>query len=251
MDLTNVLRLLNTHFNRLSFEPLSHQYIVDNENYISVTTICKNFYTPFDKSIANFVAKSKDVSVSTILDEWENKQIKGANEGTEIHEFAEKLSLAKSGYMDVNDPLFAKKVGVKRYLDDLPKNLEIIGREVQVYSKQYKIAGTIDVLLYDHDTETLVIDDYKTNKSLFDNYKSKKLLPPFENMLDNNFNKYTLQLNTYKLLLAETFLPVSKMRLIHIKEYEYELLEVEDVTEPLKKYYEDTRLDTTNPFLIF
>jgi hypothetical protein len=79
------------------------------------------------------------------------------------------------------------------------------------------LAGTIDALMIRNGK--LEIWDYKTNKSIKtdSDYSFNRLLTPFENQWENELNKYSLQLNLYKLMLASRGIKVDgQCVLLHI-----------------------------------
>ena len=84
-----------------------------------------------------------------------------------------------------------------------------------------------------------LIPTHNTNKDLFKNFKEKKLLKPFDNLLDNPFNKYQLQLSFYQILIEQIdFIKISSRKIIWIKpDGNYQLYDTEDYTEQLKQYY--------------
>ena len=108
-----------------------------------------------------------------------------------------------------------------------------------MYHKELMYAGTLDILCYNKNTGEYIILDYKTNKDLFKNFKEKKLLKPFDNLLDNPFNKYQLQLSFYQILIEQIdFIKISSRKIIWIKPNgNYQLYDTEDYTEQLKQYY--------------
>jgi hypothetical protein len=91
--------------------------------------------------------------------------------------------------------------------------------------------------LYNTLTGKFILADYKTNRDLFKNFASKKLLYPFNFLLDNPYNKYQLQLSSYQILFELVGYEVESRRIIWIKpDGNYEMFKTVDYTERLKQY---------------
>jgi ATP-dependent exoDNAse (exonuclease V) beta subunit len=83
-------------------------------------------------------------------------------------------------------------------------------------------------------TGNLIIIDYKTNEDLFKNFMNRKMLGKFSYMLDNNFNKYQIQLAYYKILLEQTGYKVSTTKIIWLKDdATYAIYDTNDLTKYL------------------
>ena len=103
-----------------------------------------------------------------------------------------------------------------------------------MYSEEFGIAGTADIICYNLKTKKLKILDYKTNKDLFKNYKEQKMLPPFDNFLDCSFNMYKLQLSMYQYFIEQTGYEVESRTLIWLKpDGTYETHKIESVKDTL------------------
>ena len=104
-----------------------------------------------------------------------------------------------------------------------------------MFSEELGIAGTADIILYNTKTNKFILADYKTNEDLFKNFKGKKLLAPFDNLLENSFNKYQLQLSMYQLLFEQCGYEIESRRVIWLKpDGSFENLKTEDYTHILK-----------------
>ena len=90
-----------------------------------------------------------------------------------------------------------------------------------VYSKELKLAGTIDLLLYDKNSDSYNILDWKTSKRIdskaFKNKKGNHSVT--SNMDDCNFNHYALQISLYRYILEEFYgLKISEHMIVHLME---------------------------------
>nr|DAK47305.1 MAG TPA: Exonuclease V [Caudoviricetes sp.] len=75
---------------------------------------------------------------------------------------------------------------------------------------------------------------HNTNQDLFKNYKGKRLLTPFDDLEDNPFNKYQLQLSLYQILFEQTGFKIENRALIWVKEDgTYEIYRTNDYRDRL------------------
>jgi hypothetical protein len=102
-------------------------------------------------------------------------------------------------------------------------------------------AGTADIILYNTKTDKYIIGDYKTNKDLFKNYKGKKMLLPFNGLLDCPLSKYKLQASYYQILLEQMEgVEVEERWVIHLlPDGTYKVHKPEDLTDKLKQELDD------------
>ena len=90
-----------------------------------------------------------------------------------------------------------------------------------IYSKQLRIAGTIDVLALDKKTNQYHLIDWKTSKKIETSaFGGKVGIKPATNTIpDCNFYHYSLQLSLYRYLLEEYYgLSIKSQFIAHLKE---------------------------------
>jgi hypothetical protein len=79
--------------------------------------------------------------------------------------------------------------------------------------------------------------DWKTNKSLQSEYNrayNKVMLPPFNNMIDENLSHYTLQLSLYAIPLLQLGYKMTHRIIVWLKQDRtYEKIPVPDITDIL------------------
>lgn len=103
---------------------------------------------------------------------------------------------------DLNFEPFANEGLFNEYINSLDRlqnyfntnNLEVITDEIRLYSEEYGIAGTIDMLTVNRDTGEIGIIDLKTKKNLRYWMKGFRDVP-------SNFEKYSKQLSMYRIML--------------------------------------------------
>jgi hypothetical protein len=230
---------LKQEFGRILFTEDTHSYVLDDESLPSVSHKLKSFYKPFDSNIAKFVAgkgKYKEMNAYEVKQSWKQKAQEAAEFGTKIHLFGEKY------VTDCIKPSNNFELGIVQWWMDLPSFVIPISLEQIVFSEKYSYAGTGDILLLNLRTGGIIIADYKTNEDLFKNYNNQKMYEPFDDLLDNAFNKYQLQLSHYQLALEEKGFIVESRVIIWLTENKeknkyYRQYQTEDYTLELKKYY--------------
>lgn len=235
--LTVIRNRIKVAFEDIEFIEWNHTYYhkLSNKFLPSVTKKYKEFEVPFDTSIAKWSAKAKGVTEEEILFQWKEKGRISAERGTRIHKFAE------AWYIDnLIQPSCDAERGVIEFFKDHP-NYIVINQELILFHKLYMFAGTMDLLLFDIDTEEFIVADWKSNEDLHKNYKKKTLLTPFDDYLDTPLNKYKIQLNLYDICLEDEF-PIERRIIIWLEKdsvtnKKYQLFEVEDLKPRLKEYY--------------
>lgn len=215
-------------FSDLVFEEGKHLYFVNGSHFPSVSSLIKKHetYVDFD-SISKAVAIRDNKSQKQVQKEWTKIKDDACALGTETHNYAE-------FYDGTQEPKNDLQRAAKKFFDELPPYYEIISKEIRMYSREYKYAGTADLLLLDTRTNSLVIADFKTNKDLWKSYQM--LQPPFEHLEQNNFNKYQFQLSYYQIILEQTGYDVSNRVIVWLRrDGEYEIHSTTDYTKELRK----------------
>ena len=218
---------------KLKFYEKSHTYKIGKKKLISVTSLISKFFPPFNaKEIARKLAKfqinkARKHGVRYWLNEWKE----AAEHGTRVHEWLEFhiLNTEPEDSWSLLEERDKKKIEQgKEWLYEFGRTLNnpIFKPEVQVYSEDYGLAGTIDLMIFVDSDENngdkeVILVDWKTNKKIDKRaYANKKGTHKITEELDAcNYIKYALQLNTYKLIVEkELGYKVKDMILLHLKE---------------------------------
>lgn len=184
----------------ICFTEHDHVYKVDNEEYISGTTLIKKYFKPFDaEKIAHYLSKKKGCTKESLLKEW-----KAAGEyGTKVHLYAENLILGEKTPKPSNRKERNVFKQTKKFLEDFEETHgEILATETIVFSPKYKVAGTVD-LIFMNKRGRISLGDWKTNKEIkMDNHwqNGKKFLSHLD---DCNYNQYSLQMSLYRRIMYE------------------------------------------------
>lgn len=233
------------------FEEKQHVYTYDGDVMRGCTTFLNTFIEPFKEDYwSKRKADERGITQEEILAEWKEKRDRSTYLGTLIHNYIEDYYEKDRSREDLTEDDEANmriKKWFKIYDKQLHK-LESVASEIKVFSKKYNLAGTIDKLyLYDG---KLIIGDWKSNKQIRtdDDWAFNKLLAPFDNVKENELNKYSLQLSIYAVLLEEVGLEVDYTFICHIPRDEAEcvIYKCKDFRAEIKNYLNNSMFLTEN-----
>lgn len=200
--------ILKRH-NEIEFEPIKHTYLYKGNYLTSGTTFTSQFHKPFNRE--EILTKLYPNEQTRVLKryEWSNSSIWG----TYIHELLElHFNNIK---VDCKEHQFLEGVNlVEQYLR---KGFEMVGTEVRITDGTL-IAGTIDLLLYNPNTDKYILLDYKTCDKLSKvTYRDERFYEPLQHIEYNKFTKYSLQLSLYGAILEEHYgVEIEEMSLLWI-----------------------------------
>ena len=234
------LEILQDSSAGLVFEPEEHRYFLGGRELRSVSSIVEHF-APFDavtvaaRCSTNPRHEHFGKSVEEIIAIWEENGRQAANEGTEIHAFAEACYLYMLDREDEIEDAFKDRIKPDGLLAIKPKEIAAarwwseadwrryvpVAKETRVVNPMLGYAGTFDLLLYDMYNMFFVDKDWKTNKDL-DRWYGDMCLPPLSMLKSNDIGKYTIQQTLYTIELRNLRLPVNANVLIWLKDNGYE-----------------------------
>ena len=247
--------LLLSRFGDIEFVEEGHKYTIDGQEYIPVSNIIKK-YEPevdWDQKAANYATrygrKKEDVSR-----EWKLNNLKSTISGTRTHAFGESYTNLLIGHPELiceqNKPqyieeyntmvsTYPKEDAIKKFYDNLPRNLHPVGAEFRLSTKFIQdalpICGTCDLLFYDSDKDAFVLADWKTNKSLIKEYNRTNgihMVGPMTKFIDEPLSHYTLQFNIYQRLLESIGIKIIDRTLIWLKDDgTYETIYIEKIPD--------------------
>lgn len=219
------------------FNPDYHRYTYHGSVFKSVTQFINQFYPPFDSEYwSKRKADERGVEQEQVLKEWKDLNDYANHIGTNTHNWIENY------FNQIYQPLPDNLDIIDRinkfnriYATHLCK-LEPVKFEVRIFSKKWKLAGTIDsIFLY---RGKIFILDWKTNKHDFDNPKNfNKMLAPFEEFWKNHINEYSIQISLYALILEEWGFNVGGGYMVHIgPNTDANIYKAVDMREKLRTY---------------
>ena len=266
--MTDVRRKVLSEFEDLEFYEEGHRYILHGQSLPSVSNVAHRFIrVPFDEQLqATRYALKNGQSPDYWIQQWRQNSFRAKTLGTKTHAYGESLGYLRAGmpericpsiraqYMSEYGflaPIHPKEEAVLKFMCEMSGSMHLVLNEAQVYSGKNpcqernlkeQLAGTFDMLYYNDGTDGqpqgFIILDYKTNANLVNDYNrnyGRVLRPPFCDMTEEDLSFYTIQLSLYALMLQDIGIPIISRRIIWLKDKEYEIIPVEDVTEKLRQ----------------
>lgn len=233
MDYKQKKMVIERFFEKLTFEEKAHRYFVDGEPLrISVSGIIKKYVTPVDYSkIARNIDRKTNLPIGATKQRWDHKAALSCALGNRAHYFGELYAFHRNV-----EPIDKFEEAAKKFWDDLPEHIIPVFTELQMFHFTNMFGGTADIILYNLKTDKFIIADWKTNENIFKNFRGKKLLPPFNSLLESAYNKYQIQFSLYQIQFEQTGFEVEKRVLIWLRpDGTYETYETEDLREILIK----------------
>jgi len=218
----SILLATNPQGVEIKFNEKQHKYYTTKvQDFTSATTLIHKYFKPFDRdNIARRYATKHGLNFYDVLNKWQHEADISIELGNMVHKFCEEkllnLDYTIKPYTDKHKNVLRV---ADRTVDFLLNNFEFIESEKIIFSEEYKVAGTIDLLMKRNNV--IYILDWKTNKKIeTKNIYHKYGLDCISHLDDNNYTHYQLQLNLYKWLLQkENYYNCDiKLKLIHITE---------------------------------
>lgn len=239
------IKIVTHNDKRCYFNSKDHKYFVKDQSLTPVTTFVDGFFPEFEREkVATKYAAKHGLTKDIVLSNWDKNAEKSRFEGTMLHGYAEH-SIDPTWGKDVPqipNILTPKSQSIDRAITELRKKYELIAAEMIVFSIEFGLAGTIDLLMRDVTKNEILILDWKTNKKIEFFSPWRNALPPLDGFTDCNGVKYALQLNTYeRILYEENYFPdISKYKkaLIHITPEKHIYYKLEDMQEEVKEMIE-------------
>lgn len=194
----------------LTFNAKTHTYYANNEELDNVTTYLQTIF-PFNKEkISKAVAQKTGKTQKTILKQWE----KQTRHGTKTHNLIQK-------HLQRNNLSIKEKKEIANAINFFKENenWEIKAIEAKIFSKQHKIAGTVDLILKNTENNKYYLADWKTSKKTIQKNKAyKKAKKPFHYLPSNKFHKFSMQLSLYQAILQHQYdISIYDTFVIHLK----------------------------------
>lgn len=252
-EVTEIRNKILDTFDGLTFVDEGHKYFLGNIELQSVSSVVSAFESEFDtEAKASAYAEKNGQTPEYWIDKWKFTNLMATIKGTQVHSFSESLAWLHMGISEnITEDNKYKYIPDKKWLiptrpqeeaalsfwQNFPENLYVVLPETRIYNigNNIKYAGTFDLLCYyDHPTDKsksgLIVMDWKTNNDIYKDFSrthDKKLMPPFEELFDEPFGGYSIQLSLYALSLEKVGLKVIGRRLIWLKEDKtYEIIPV-------------------------
>ena len=192
--------------NEIKLEVEKHEYkLVNKPDFVftSVTTFVNSFFEPFDEvkvsnHLVNNVPKYFGETPESLMEQWNVAR----QYGTDVH--LEIENWIKEGVT----PKDVKSIAATKWIGGYVSrpNIDTFS-EVIVYSKELGIAGTVDVLMMNKNSNEYVLIDWKTSKRIDKtSFNGKKGIKKESSKIDDcKYNHYALQLSMYRYILEKYY----------------------------------------------
>ena len=247
-------------FKGIDFHEEEHFYTLKNYKFnCSVTQLIETYAQEFDSDgISQMVANKRGISQQEVLDEWKKENEFSCIKGSCIHLKAQSLWMGTDYEIDYNtiDDTIDKDRLKKEYdimskqatdfYNDYKDMYDMIQDEFIVWSKEFDIAGSIDGIMYNKNTQQCCILDFKSNKDLqFKSKYRKKMKVPLHELDDVNGQHYYVQLSIYKYLIEKyTNIKVDELFIVYfnINADNYEIIEIPYLKKEVEEILENRRV---------
>ena len=247
-------------FKGIDFHEEEHFYTLNDYRFgISATSLIETYAQEFDSDgISQMVANKRGISQKEVLDEWKKENEFSCIKGSCIHLKAQSLWMGTDYEIDYNtiDDTIDKDRLKKEYdimskqatdfYNDYKDMYDMIQDEFIVWSKEFDIAGSIDGIMYNKNTQQCCILDFKSNKDLqFKSKYRKKMKVPLHELDDVNGQHYYVQLSIYKYLIEKyTNIKVDELFIVYfnINADSYEIIEIPYLKKEVEEILENRRV---------
>ena len=247
-------------FKGIDFHEEEHFYTLNDHRFgISATSLIETYAQEFDSDgISQMVANKRGISQKEVLDEWKKENEFSCIKGSCIHLKAQSLWMGTDYEIDYNtiDDTIDKDRLKKEYdimskqatdfYNDYKDMYDMIQDEFIVWSKEFDIAGSIDGIMYNKNTQQCCILDFKSNKDLqFKSKYRKKMKVPLHELDDVNGQHYYIQLSIYKFLIEKyTNIKVDELFIVYfnINADSYEIIEIPYLKNEVEEILKNRRV---------
>jgi len=204
-SLLQIKEQISNNFKGLNFDEETHTYTLNGKTLTSTTSYLSRFSDKFNSYFASEAKGKSKLSKNATdrrdgkfyRDRWKFVRDESLNMGNRVHLYAE-------CFPDFDLPYCWREQGILDFFEWLPDNYIVLFSELRIYDEETCHAGTIDLVLYNKNTNNLVIVDWKTNKrNINEVYKNKSLKGEFKHLASTSYNKYSLQLSDYSYVLSK------------------------------------------------
>lgn len=211
---------------QIQFDEPTHVYTVNgsSKGIISCTKFLHDFFPHFDADLVirkmmrspNW-PKSKwyPMTAAEIKKAWNDNGNEASGAGTALHLAIEQFL---HGHPELIEPAVMETPEwryFKNFWEDHGADLEPYRSEWEVWSEEYKLAGSIDMVFRRKSDNTYVIYDWKRSKEIKQENKYEFGHGPCSHLPACNYWQYTLQLNVYRWFLETYYgLKISDMYLV-------------------------------------
>lgn len=209
---------------KIVFDEPTHVYTVNgsSKGIISCTKFLHDFFPHFDADAVidgmmkrGLKPEYQGMTREQIKAKWAANGEKASGAGTAMHLAIEQFL---HGHPEIIEPSVLETPEWKYFMNfwaDVSGDLVPYRSEWEVWSEEYKLAGSIDMIFYRKSDDSYVIYDWKRSKEIKKENKWGTGYGPVAHLPDCNYWHYTLQLNVYRWFLETYYgLKISDMYLV-------------------------------------
>lgn len=246
----DTLSKINKHErdSHILFDEGPHVYTIDGDSsFMSCTTWIHSHFSHFDaeKVLDNIFRGKKMMDPNYKYFGMKREEIKASWSGNEASLLGTAMHYDIECYYngwDVKNESIEFQY-FKKFVGDY-KHLKPYRTEWTVFYKEYKLAGSIDMVFEDEDGDLWIYDWKRTKEITSESFGNKMALTPcIQHLPDANFYHYSLQLNLYRTILEDKYGKTIKgmcLVKLHPNNYfnTYERIEVPFMREEMASLFE-------------
>lgn len=200
---------MDTNFKNpnIEFDSYKHCYSINGVEHKSVTKIINTYLPDFDS--AKWSAKKaaeEGIEPEEMREMWSIKANYSTVIGRDFHYYVTMFLKYGKAVVPVTNCLDNRIREFHKFWAHIRRKIDIIEVELKVAHKDYAVAGTIDCLCRNTETNTYFIMDWKTNQHIkFKNDYGSIFSSPLSHLDNCEYNKYCLQIAFYKEILESSF----------------------------------------------
>lgn len=218
----NYMQLNNFENNNISLNREEHIYSLNDDpniDFTSVTTFISDFFEKFDSlkiatKLVSKIPKYSHLTVNELLEQWKEARDHGTLVHNEIEEYLLENKEPKDG---------KSKNAIKWLNKHVYQEKHTLYSEKIIYTKELSLAGSVDLIIHNNETNEYTIIDWKTNAKIPTNSYNGKVgtHPITQDIEDCKYSLYALQLSLYRYILENYYgLNISRQLIVHLKDNE-------------------------------
>jgi ATP-dependent exoDNAse (exonuclease V) beta subunit len=211
----------------IEFDEPTHVYTVNgtSKGYISCTKFLHDFFPHFDadaiiKKMMNSPkwpqSKYYGQTAEQIKKGWNDNGAEASGAGTALHLAIEQFLHGHPEMIEADVKETPEWKYFEHFWADVKEDLVPYRSEWEVWSEEYKLAGSIDMIFYRKSDDSYVIYDWKRSKEIkTENSFGETGYGPLAHIPNLNYWAYTIQLNVYRWFLETYYgLRISDMYIV-------------------------------------
>ena len=225
-------------FNHVLFEENRHVYMIGDRILSSVTTLIKKFESDKDwDDIAYKYGLKHDIHPDDVLEMWSKEGKIGGDKGSEFHLYAEYAVSNKKYICDIFKITSELTDMWDEFWNDHKHYLIPVRSEFVMGDEDYGMGGMIDQIFWNTKIQELQIWDWKTNKKVAKSNRWNNFKHPISHIQECEYNKFSLQLSTYKHIIEKNLgLVIGSCYIVHFNTNndKYKIMKTRDFEKEVK-----------------